>query len=193
MYRPRHFRWKLMHLFNMLAHLGLVVAVAISYIYDLGITTQSISRGRPTPAGVSTSACSPASLARVESGFTFDMATHTLLKACLNAVSSLPTFLPPFRPSRMRPCATTVSQWHHIRFLSDLPNISFLLRSGDSRVYRQHRPSCFASSRRTQPNHTDRVRATLAQAGCDDSRLRGQSALGSCGYWSGAHFEHQGG
>lgn len=87
-----------MHLFNMLAHLGLVVGVAISYMYDLGITTHSISRGHPSAADASISSCSPASLATAESGFTFDTATHTLLRACLIAVSSLPPFPRSARP-----------------------------------------------------------------------------------------------
>jgi hypothetical protein len=109
----------------MLAHLGLVVAVAISYIYDLGITTQLISRGHhPTATGVSTSAaCSLASLAKVESGFTFDMATHTLLKACLIVVSSHPAFPLSARPP-VRPCPTGII----LHPLSDLPNSSFFVQ-----------------------------------------------------------------
>lgn len=131
-----------MHLFNMLAHLGLVVAVAISYIYDLGRTTQSIPQGHSAVADVS--ACNLASMARAESGFTFDTATHTLLKACLIAVSSVPpppVSAPP--PLRRCPIIFDISVTYRIflarslRGLSGLPSTSLLL-------------SCFWPSNRTE-------------------------------------------
>ncbi|KAK4042795.1 hypothetical protein C8A01DRAFT_44288 [Parachaetomium inaequale] len=86
MYRTRHFRWKLMHLCGILTHLGLVVAVAVSYICDLSRTTQSGLWGQVTV--VEMNSCRFTQMAGLGNGFTFDVATHTLLKACL-AVGSL--------------------------------------------------------------------------------------------------------
>ena len=96
MYRTRHFRWKLMHLCGVLTHLGLVVAVAVSYICDLSRTTRSIHWGHVTV--VEMNSCRFAQMAGLGNGFTFDVATQALLKACLVVVSLLFQF--PVHPSR---------------------------------------------------------------------------------------------
>ncbi|KAK3298058.1 uncharacterized protein B0H64DRAFT_474068 [Chaetomium fimeti] len=83
MYRTKNFRWKMMHLWGILAHLGLVVAVAISYIYDLDKTARSIPWVHSTAAEMNPGPCRLALSAGSNNGFTFDRSTQALLKACL--------------------------------------------------------------------------------------------------------------
>ncbi|KAL2140030.1 hypothetical protein VTI28DRAFT_4338 [Corynascus sepedonium] len=83
MYRTKHFRWKLMHLWGISAHLGLIAAVAISYLYHLEIINQPLSwshsptiSGSHCMAGIETQT-------GLESENASKMAVQTLLKACL--------------------------------------------------------------------------------------------------------------
>ncbi|KAH6613267.1 hypothetical protein F5144DRAFT_661263 [Chaetomium tenue] len=83
MYRTKHFRWKLMHVWGILAHLGLVVAVAINYIYDLDKATRSITWSHLSAVETSSRPRELALVAASSDVFTFDRSTHALLKACL--------------------------------------------------------------------------------------------------------------
>ncbi|EAQ87019.1 predicted protein [Chaetomium globosum CBS 148.51] len=83
MYRTKHFRWKLMHVWGILAHLGLVVAVAINYIYDLDKATRSITWSHLTAVETNYRPRELALVAASSDVFTFDRSTHALLKACL--------------------------------------------------------------------------------------------------------------
>ena len=80
-----------MHLWGILAHLGLVVAVAINYIYDLDKVTRSITWSHSAAAEMNPGPCRLALTAASSDGFTFDKSTLALLKACLIVVSSYST------------------------------------------------------------------------------------------------------
>ncbi|AEO61308.1 hypothetical protein MYCTH_2084292 [Thermothelomyces thermophilus ATCC 42464] len=82
MYRTKHFRWKLMHLWGISAHLGLVAAVAIGYLGQLGNPARPERWGRATTAA-GTSRCTAVMAAGLDGGDTLDVGTHTLLRACL--------------------------------------------------------------------------------------------------------------
>lgn len=84
-----------MHLWGILAHLGLVVAVAINYIYDLDKATRSITWSHSAAAEMNSGPCRLALAAASSDGFTFDKSTHALLKACLVVVSSYGTVTNP--------------------------------------------------------------------------------------------------
>ncbi|KAK4101792.1 hypothetical protein N658DRAFT_38219 [Parathielavia hyrcaniae] len=84
MYRTRHFRWKMMHISVLLAHLGLIVAAGISYLYEIDAGTSSIRR-RPHQLVVS-EMMHPCTLSRAGmfvDGLTSDVASRTLIMACL--------------------------------------------------------------------------------------------------------------
>ncbi|KAL2158740.1 hypothetical protein VTH06DRAFT_3931 [Thermothelomyces fergusii] len=76
MYRTKHFRWKLMHLWGISAHFGLVVTAAIGYICQLGTTARPERWSRAMTAARETSGCNPVMAAP-------DSETHMLLRACL--------------------------------------------------------------------------------------------------------------
>ncbi|KAL2116284.1 hypothetical protein VTJ04DRAFT_8451 [Mycothermus thermophilus] len=80
MYRTTHFRWKLMHAGCILAHLNLVVSVATSYIYDLGRNAEPIQWAVPALTGANR--CGSVLSMASPSPFSFDAASHILLKAC---------------------------------------------------------------------------------------------------------------
>ena len=92
MYQIKHLRWRLVHVWGILAHLGLVVAASISFLYDVGQTTQTT-----IPWGYSTAAqahpCRCALMAgggfQVEDRLSYDMATRPLLTISAMVVSSL--------------------------------------------------------------------------------------------------------
>lgn len=87
MYRTKHFKWKLMHIWGILSHLGLVVAAAIGFLYHLGTTGQAASWGYPTAADVHS--CGYPMTGRYGSSFTLDMAARTQLMTCFVVVSIL--------------------------------------------------------------------------------------------------------
>ena len=76
-----------MHVWGILAHLGLVVAVAINYIYDLDKATRSTTWSHLTAAEANSRPRELALAAASNDGFTFDRSTHALLNACLVVVS----------------------------------------------------------------------------------------------------------
>ncbi|KAL2265131.1 hypothetical protein VTJ83DRAFT_6231 [Remersonia thermophila] len=80
MYRTTQLCWKLMHVACILVHLNLMVAVAVSYIYDLGRSTRSVRWA--TPALTDSNRCVSVPGLVSQSPFTFDAASHILLKAC---------------------------------------------------------------------------------------------------------------
>ncbi|KAK4156348.1 hypothetical protein C8A00DRAFT_30740 [Chaetomidium leptoderma] len=86
MYRTSHFKWKLMHVLSILAHLGLVVAASASFLYDIGKTTgpvRTVQWSHYYPTGADVHPCSLAVMNGLGNGSTFDMATQKLLKTCL--------------------------------------------------------------------------------------------------------------
>jgi hypothetical protein len=78
-----------MHILVILAHLGLIVAASITYVYYLGKAVQSVHWTRPETA-VEIHPCTLSLSGVFGDGFNFDMALRTLLMACLVVVSSQP-------------------------------------------------------------------------------------------------------
>ncbi|GAB1313663.1 hypothetical protein MFIFM68171_03873 [Madurella fahalii] len=83
MYRPKHFRWKLMHVSGIIAHFGLTIAAAISYIYTLGFDTAPVERSSTNVTSVNTNPCSFALMGGFGHWGSFDVAVRTLLITCL--------------------------------------------------------------------------------------------------------------
>lgn len=104
MYRTKHFRWKLMHLWGILSHLGLVVAAAVGFLYHLGTTDQAASWGYQTAADVHS--CGYPMIGRYGSGFTLDMAARTQLMTCFVVVSTPLSYAP---CSMLGPCTPSVT------------------------------------------------------------------------------------
>jgi hypothetical protein len=86
MYRTRHFRWKLMHILVILAHLGLIVAASITYVYDLGKAVQSVQWVRPL-AVADMHPCTLSLAGVFGNEFTFDVAIRAVLMTSLVVVS----------------------------------------------------------------------------------------------------------
>ncbi|KAK3303940.1 uncharacterized protein B0T15DRAFT_400615 [Chaetomium strumarium] len=82
MYRTKHFRWKLVHIFNILSHLGLAVAASISYICDLSESTRS-RQSQWSYSLTNANPCHVALQSEFGDGLMFDMAARTLLMTCL--------------------------------------------------------------------------------------------------------------
>ncbi|KAK0736099.1 hypothetical protein B0T21DRAFT_383740 [Apiosordaria backusii] len=83
MQHTRHFRWKLIHILSILAHLGLVCAGSVSYVYNLGQnarplewTSLKISNADPNP-------CPLTLMDGIGSWGAFDVAGRTLLMSCI--------------------------------------------------------------------------------------------------------------
>jgi hypothetical protein len=75
-----------MHAGCILAHLNLVVSVATSYIYDLGRNAEPIRWA--VPALADANRCGSVLSMASPSPFSFDPASHILLKACFLMVGT---------------------------------------------------------------------------------------------------------
>ncbi len=96
MYRTQHFRWKLMHIWGILVHLFLVVAVAIGFLYDLGRPYQLEQWEYPGhPTAIALHPCRyHAAIEGHRYDFAFDRASRTsLLKISLGLVCLFRLFL----------------------------------------------------------------------------------------------------
>ncbi|KAK4159688.1 hypothetical protein QBC43DRAFT_221393 [Cladorrhinum sp. PSN259] len=95
MYRPNNFRWKLVHVASILAHLGLICAGSVAYIYNnIGrspkLSMQQLQQLHNAPFRVNTVSghdpC-PFTWMEVADGIqnwgTFDVASQTLLLTCI--------------------------------------------------------------------------------------------------------------
>ncbi|KAK4142820.1 uncharacterized protein C8A04DRAFT_38034 [Dichotomopilus funicola] len=81
MYRKKQIRWKLIHLWTIIAHLGLLASAATSYIYDLGRHNSPYRWEQSTAANMHS--CGSVRVARLDSRLASDTATPELLRACL--------------------------------------------------------------------------------------------------------------
>ncbi len=92
MYQIKHLRWRLVHVWGILAHLGLLVAASISFLYDVGQTTHTISPWAYS-AAAQVHPCRYALMAggglQAEARLSYDMATRPLLAASVMVVSPL--------------------------------------------------------------------------------------------------------
>ncbi|KXX81667.1 hypothetical protein MMYC01_202047 [Madurella mycetomatis] len=83
MYRPRHFRWRLMHVSGILAHFGLTIAAGICYIYNLGFDTAPVEWGSMNKTSTDMNPCNFALMGGFGNWGSFDVAVRTLLITCL--------------------------------------------------------------------------------------------------------------
>lgn len=124
-----------MHLWGISAHLGLAAAVALSYLCQLGSTTRPERWGRSATV-IQTSRCTPAMVAAgLDGGYTRDVGTYTLLKACLILVSWT---LPNLKGN-----------------LSRLTGLLFRVRAGVPRFQHKYCPSCRAVGCGANRDHPD--------------------------------------
>ncbi|KAK4239226.1 hypothetical protein C8A03DRAFT_14363 [Achaetomium macrosporum] len=84
MHRTKHFRWKLVHIFSILAHLGLAIAASISYVCDVNKSTRLLQSQWSYSSMTNVNPCHHLALqSEFGDGFMFDMAARTLLMTCL--------------------------------------------------------------------------------------------------------------
>ncbi|KAK3387948.1 hypothetical protein B0H63DRAFT_167187 [Podospora didyma] len=83
MYKTNNFGWKLTHVLCILAHLGLVIAAAVAYVYNMSKDNNAVDYSKLVAPD--TNPCSFALMGMFGSarGGSFDVAVHTLPMSCM--------------------------------------------------------------------------------------------------------------
>ncbi|KAK4222220.1 hypothetical protein QBC38DRAFT_375554 [Podospora fimiseda] len=88
MYRPRYFRWKMLHVLSILAHLGLVCGGSVAYVYNNvgrqpSPTMQQFQHTRFILMTTADHEPCPFTLDGIQNWGAFNAASHTLLLTCI--------------------------------------------------------------------------------------------------------------